>query len=111
MWGESQKWKNQGWKFWDTHNTKIEAWGKKKRRGDTEIQNNGTQRRVGLLFFLPIERGSNGSRFTFHSVVVLRWGGILNHKNAKKRDGNFETSKIQKKKRGGIIEAQKKLKK
>ena len=23
------------------NNTKIEAWGKKKRRGDTEIQNNG----------------------------------------------------------------------
>ena len=23
VWGESQKWKNQGWKFWDTHNTKI----------------------------------------------------------------------------------------
>ena len=48
-----------------------EAWGKKKRRGDTEIQNNGAERRVGLLFFCSIERGFNGSRLTVHRWVVL----------------------------------------
>ena len=66
----------------------------------------------GSLFLGSVERDLVVWMITVHFIDGGReMGEIFKSQNGKERGGNFETSKIQKKKRGGIIEAQKKLKK
>ena len=71
----------------------------------------GNKRRLGLLFFRPIDRGFNGSRFIlqyFKGERLEMGGNVESQKRNKKGDGNIEIQKNGKKQGVGLLRHRKK---
>ena len=99
--------KKEGWEFRNAKNAKN-------RGGNFETPKNRKQKKVGITFFRPIDRGFNGSRFIlqyFKGEGLEMGGNVESQKRNKKGDGNIEIQKNGKKTRGRIIETPEKINK
>ena len=96
--------KKEGWEFRNTKNAKN-------RGGNFETPKNRKQKKVGITFFRPIDRGFNGSRFIlqyFKGEGLEMGGNVESQKRNKKGDGNIEIQKNGKKQGVGLLRHRKK---